>query len=152
MHIQANLTPSASPADLEALLRLLAEPGGNMDPINIEGVSGAHVETGGKIVFSFDHDRRADVEALLSGYKDLEIIEGDLGRINDAPHLVGDDSELYVRVLDGNTPGQLLAAVSGASSTNLQNSRLIRHLLVGQETGGQQRWYVQIRFQEVKHP
>ena len=152
MHIQAKATPTASPADLEALLAKLAEPGNGMDPINVEGVSGSHLETGGQLVFSFDHDRLADVRALLGDYKDLEIVEGDLGKVGDPPHLVGSDQELYVRVLDGNTPGQLLAAVRGASSTNLQSHRLIRHVVVGQETQAPNRWYVQIRFQEVKHP
>jgi hypothetical protein len=149
MHVQAKATPATSPADLEALLRLLADPPG-MDPINIEGVSGSHIETGGQFVFSFDHDRRADVETLLANYKDLEIIEGKLDQVDDPPTAVGGDDELLVRTLSANTPGALLAAIEGASSANLPSNRLLRHVLIGQETQDPHRFYVQIRFQEVK--
>jgi hypothetical protein len=150
MHIQASTTSSASPADLEKLLRLLAEPPGGQDPINIEGVSGAHIETGGKFVFSFDHDRRADVEAILADYRDLEIVEGNFDLVESPPSLVANDDELHVRVLEANTPGALLAAIQGASSVNLPSNRLVRHVLIGQETQEPHRFYVQIRFQEVK--
>lgn len=151
MHIQAKTTPAASPADLAALLDRLANPPPGIDPINIEGVSGAHLETGGQFVFSFDHDRRADVEAVLDGYHDLEIVEGNLDLIEDDPHEVADDQELHVRVLRANTPGALLEAIQGAALINLPSSRLVRHIVIGQETQAPNRFYVQVRFQEVKH-
>ena len=151
MHVQARLTVVASPAGLEAMLTRISAPTDGTPPINIEGVSGGPVETGGEFVFSFDHDRVDDVVRLLGDYKHLEIIQGDFARRNDAAHAVASDAELHVRVLDGNAPGTLLAAIQGASAANLGNHRLIRHVVIGQETQPDHRFYVQITFQEVKH-
>ena len=72
MHIQAKTTPAASPADLAALARPAREsPPGSTD--QHRGRDAAPLETGGQFVFSFDHDRRADVEAVLDGYHDPSV-------------------------------------------------------------------------------
>ena len=152
MHIQARLTGAASPADLTALLDRLAEPSNGSDPINIEGVAGDHLETGGKFIFAFDHDRVDDVRAVLAAYKDLEIVEGDLALIDAPASTVGGDDELHVRVLGGNSPGQLRAAIRDAAAANIVDNRLVKHVLIGQETQAPNRFYVQVTFQEVRHP
>ena len=148
MHIQARVTPAASPPDVVTFVQILSEPEtppgqSTRVPINIEGVSGSGLETGGQIVFSFDHDREADVRAWLeeAGYRDLTFRNAD------------DDEIAWVELSD-NTPGQLLQAIRGASTDNLPSGKLIKDVLIGQETvpagAPAGRFYVQIAFQEVK--
>ena len=148
MHIQARVTPAASPPDLVTFVQVLSEPetppgGPTRLAINIEGISGSDLETGGQIVFSFDHDREDDVRAWLeeAGYRDIEFRNADLGEI------------AWVE-LTGNTPGQLLQAIRAASTDNLPNGKLIKDVVIGQETvpngAPAGRFYVQIAFQEVK--
>lgn len=148
MHIQARVTPAASPPDLVKFVQILSEPEtppgqpGRL-PINIEGVTGSDLETGGQIVLSFDHDRVDDVRAWLreAGYRDVEFRNAD------------DDEIVWVELSD-NTPGQLLQAIRGASTDNLPSGKLIKDVLIGQETvpdgAPAGRFYVQIAFQEVK--
>jgi hypothetical protein len=145
MHIQAKATPAASPPDLERFVRTLSEPtqpdpaNPTRTPINIEGVAGAALETGGQIVFAPEHDREGDVIEWLqeAGYQDIELLNADNG-------------DFFVKELDGgNTPGQLLTAIAEATTQNLAAGRLIKYVLIGQDsTSGQH--YVQISFQEVK--
>lgn len=148
MHIQARVTPAASPPDLVKFVQILSEPETppgepTRVPINIEGVSGSDLETGGQIVLSFDHDREADVRAWLdeAGYRDVTFRNAD------------DDEIAWVELSD-NTPGQLLDAIRSASISNLPNGKLIKDVLIGQETvaagAPAGRFYVQISFQEVK--
>lgn len=149
MHIQARVTPAASPPDLVTFVKVLSEPETpphEPDPrvaINIEGVSGSDLETGGQIVLSFDHDRVDDVAAWLeeAGYRDVEFRNAD------------DDEIVWVELTD-NTPGQLLQAIRGASTDNLPSGKLIKDVLIGQETvpdgAPAGRFYVQIAFQEIK--
>ena len=149
MHIQARVTPAASPPDLVKFVQILSEPETPPSepyprvPINIEGVSGSDLETGGQIVFSFDHDREKDVRAWLeeAGYRDVTFRNAD------------DDEIAWVELSD-NTPGQLLQAIRGASIDNLPNGKLIKDVVIGQETvptgAPAGRFYVQIAFQEVK--
>jgi hypothetical protein len=157
MHIQAKAAPKASPPDLEAFLAVLSEPvtpPGEPDPrqpINIEGVSGHDLELGGDIVFSFDHDRRDDVEAWLAqaGYA-VEFFEGDMDEIENPDQVVTDDSRLAVLVVEADATGSLLAAVRSLGAANLPSGRVIRHIVVGRETQVDKRTFVQIAFQEVK--
>lgn len=148
MHIQARVTPAASPPDLVAFVKVLSEPETPPNqparvPINIEGVSGSDLETGGQIILSFDHDRVSDVAAWLeeAGYRDVEFRNAD-------------DEEIAWVELSDNTPGQLLEAIRGASTDNLPSGKLIKDVLIGQETvpdgAPAGRFYVQIAFQEVK--
>jgi hypothetical protein len=156
MHIQAKATPKASPADLETFLAVLSEPvtppgQPTRDPINIEGVSGDDLELGGQFIFSFDHDRKDDVEAWLDEKRyRVEFFEGDMNAITNGDQVVDDDTRLAVFVLDGNAPGTLLAAIRSLGAANLPSGRVIRHMVIGQETQVDQRFYVQIAFQEVK--
>lgn len=151
MHIQAKATPSASPPDLETFLAIMSEPGPGREPINIEGVSGDDLETGGQVIFSFDHDRVADVEQWLTdaGYK-VQFFEGDMGQIDNPDQVVDDDVRIAVLVLPDLGPGALLAAVRGLGRANLPNRRVIRHIVVGRETQAPNRTYVQIAFLQTK--
>ncbi len=144
MHIQAKAKIAASPPDLEKFVRTLSEPetpSGEPTrlPINIEGVGGTELETGGDFIFSFDHDRVDDLLKFLSdaGYDEPEIRNADNG-------------DFFLQPLDANAPGQLLAAIQAATVQNLSEGRLIKHVVIGQETQDDHRFYVQIAFQEVK--
>ena len=107
-------------------------------PINIEGVAGGGLETGGELVFAPEHDREGDVIEWLeeAGYRNITILNADNG-------------DFFVKVLDGNTPGQLLTAIAEATTQNLAAGRLIKYVLIGQDTATDAH-YVQISFQEVK--
>jgi hypothetical protein len=145
MHIQAKATPAASPPDLERFVRVLSEPtqpdpqNPTRSPINIEGVAGGGLELGGEFVFAPEHDREGDVREWLeeAGYTNIQLLDANNG-------------DFFVKVLDGNNPGQLLSAIAEATTQNLAAGRLIKYVLIGQETTGQNRHYVQISFQEVK--
>jgi hypothetical protein len=140
MHVQARATPATSPADVEAFLKVLSEPEGLTDegrprePINIEGVTGTDLEGKGKIVFSFDHDREADVARWLreAGYKDVTFLNADEGQI-------------FWAELSGNAPGQLLDAIRAGKGAN--SGKRIRDVLIGQETQKPNRFYVHISFE-----
>ncbi len=87
----------------------------------------------------------------IGDYKGFEIVTGNLDLIEQPPSAVADDDELHVRVLGGNRPGELRRAIQDAADINLANHRVIRNVVIGQETGGD-RFYVQITFKEVRHP
>ena len=142
MHIQAKATPAASPPDLDGFLSPISAPQ-ETDPtrtaINLEGISGDHMETGGEVYFTFDHDREADVRAWLEEkqYTKVEFMDRDAG-------------DFFQQVLDSNEPGQLLRAIREATTQNLAAGRIIKNVLIGQETQAPNRFYVNITFQEVK--
>jgi hypothetical protein len=144
MHIQAKAHPAASPPDLDRFVRTLSEPtqpdpaNPTRTPINIEGVAGGDLETGGEIVFAPEHGREGDVVEWLeeAGYRNVEILNADNG-------------DFFVKILDGNSPGQLLTAIAEATTQNLAAGRLIKYVLIGQDTATDAH-YVQISFQEVK--
>jgi hypothetical protein len=143
MHIQAKARPVASPPDLDGFFTPISAPeppagGPPRAPVNIEGVSGDHMETGGELYFTFDHDRRDDVAAWLKekGYEDIVFMER--------------DTDFFQAELSANEPGQLLAAIREATSRNLASGRIIKNVLIGQETQSPNRFYVNISFQEVK--
>ena len=151
MHIQAKATPAASPPDLETFLAILSEPGQGRDPINIEGVSGDDLESGGQVIFSFDHDRKPNVKDWLEekGYR-VEFFEGNMLQIENPDQVVDSDARIAVLVLPNVGPGALLAAVRGLGRANLPNRRVIRHIVVGRETQQPNRTYVQIAFLQTK--
>jgi hypothetical protein len=143
MHIQAKAKAAKSPPDLEAFFKVLSDPeapGGQppREPINIEGVAGDDLETSGYVTFTFDHDRLADVQAWLTEaeYQDVTFTDTEQG-------------EHFQRIA-ANEPGQLLAAIRDATTQNLAAGRLIKTVLIGQETRAPNRFYVNIAFQEVK--
>ena len=144
MHVQARATPSASPRDVEAFLKVISEPDGSTEdgqrrkPINIEGVTGADLENeedGRQIVFSFDHDREADVRAWLAeaNYQDVTFLNSDEG-------------QMFWAELGGNSPGQLIDKIRAAKAAN--PDRRIKDVLIGQETQAPNRFYVHVTFEE----
>ncbi len=144
MHIQAKARPKASPPDLDGFFSPLSAPDDNVagrQRINIEGISGDYLETGGELFFTFDHDREDDVRRWLEekGYTEIEFLERDAG-------------DFFQAELPANEPGHLLGAIRAATSQNLAEGRLIRNVLIGQETQAPNRFYVNITFQEVKRP
>lgn len=152
MHIQAKATPAASAPDLERYVRTLSEPNQPdpahpRAPINIEGVTGRDLETGGEFVYSFDHDRLDELIEWLreAGYDAPTFLTGVDPTKDGAPQ----NSELFVQVLPANEPGQLLRAISEATAANLSEGRIIKDVLIGQQTATNIT-YVQISFQEVK--
>lgn len=143
MHIQARATPAASPPDLDGFFTPLSAPDDNVagrQRINIEGISGDYLETGGELFFTFDHDRVDDVRDWLEekGYTNIAFLERDV--------------DFFQAELPANEPGHLLEAIRAATSQNLAKGRLIRNVLIGQESQAPNRFYVNITFQEVKLP
>ena len=141
MHVQARAVPATSPADVEAFLKVLSEPEtpageDERKPINIEGVTGADLENGGRIVFSFDHDRVDDVRTWLrdAGYQEVEFLNAD-------------DNEFFWAELGGNAPGQLLNAIRSGKGVN--SGKRIKDVLIGQETQSPNRFYVHVTFEDV---
>ena len=140
MHVQARARTSASPEDVEAFLKVLSEPeaptdGEPREAINIEGVTGTDLEDGGRIVFSFDHDREADVRAWLkeAGYHEVEFLNADAG-------------EIFWQELGGNAPGQLLNAIRAGKAVPSNTGKRVRDVLIGQETQEPHRFYVHVSF------
>jgi hypothetical protein len=149
MHVQARATPAASPRSVEAFLKVLSEPEGltgdgqPRKPINIEGVTGTNLEKeddegndpeARRIVFSFDHDRAADVQDWLTevGYTDVTFLY--------AP------AQIFTTELGGNEPGQLLKAIRAGKAAN--PDKRIRDVLIGQATQDPYPFYVQISWME----
>ena len=142
MHVQARAKPAASPADVEAFLKVLSEPEPSIDgqprePINIDGVTGADLEHGGQIVISFDHDRLADVQAWLdeAKYKDIEFLNAE-------------DGQFFWAELGGNEPGQLLNAIRAGKAAPNNSRKRIKDVLIGQETQPPHRFYVHVSFED----
>ena len=146
MHVQAKAAPSASPADLAEFLKVLAaNRDTDRDAINIEGVSGAALESGGEFVFTVTHGRARDAHDRLTEarYKvrwcwDLysETIPPDDGSGGFA---VPDDD-------DPNQPGVLLGIVRRAKEAGVAGGRAIDTVLIGAFTNDPGRFFVQVTF------
>ena len=140
MHAQARAKPAASPPDLEAFIRVLAEPtqpdpaNPTRTPINIEGVTGTDYELGGEFVFFVEHGREGDAKEWLE----------------EAGYRVTFDEDIHAVEISGNQPGQLLAIIREASGPNLTQGKVIRDVLIGEFTGDPGHFCVQIKFQEIK--
>ena len=133
MHIQAKSRAALSPSDLAAFLAVLGDPA-NGDPINIEGVAGSSLETGGDFTFSLPHDRHD---------------EG-VERLRNAGYKVEESNDLYAEEVDGNpnTPGVLWAIIQRAKESPEAHGRAIQDVLVGMTTHGQPKVYIQVSFSE----
>lgn len=138
MHAQAKSVTALSPADLAAFLAVLADPV-HGDPINIEGVAGSGLETGGTFAFSLPHDRQNEA----------------ISRLNSAGYEVEVTEDLYAEEIpvelrlgqeDPNQPGRLWAIVQNAKNSAEANGRPIHEVLVGAVTGEPGRFYVQVTF------
>jgi hypothetical protein len=142
MHSQARAEPTASPPDLEAFIRVLAEPtqpdpqNPTRQPINIEGVTGTDYELGGQFVFAVEHGREADAQAWLE----------------EAGYRVEFSEDIHAVELAANRPGQLLEVIRDASGPNLLEGRVIRDILIGELTGSPGQFYVQIKYKEITRP
>jgi hypothetical protein len=138
MHIQAKSNVAASPADLAAFLEVLARDEGS-GPINIEGVTGSGVETGGGLVFTMAHHQH----------------EEGVQRLRDAGYTVDETVDLYaeevvvppeVSIKDPNRAGVLLQIVLNARASSIANGRPIDQVLFAARTGMRGRYYVQVTF------
>ena len=147
MHVQAKAAPTASPADLAAFLQVLAENRDtDRDAINVEGVTGAAIEHGGKFVFTVTegrareaHDRLTEADYRVEWTWDLyaERIPPEAGSGGD---IVSDDE-------DPNQPGVLLAVVRRAKESQLAAGRDIDTVLIGAVTNESGQFYVQVTFE-----
>jgi hypothetical protein len=140
MHAQAKSDTSASPPDLEKFLKVLAEPtqpdpqNPTRTPINIEGITGTDYELGGEFVFSVEHGREADAQAWLE----------------EAGYTVEFDEDIVSVDFQGNGPGKLHEIVREHSGSQLNNGKVVKHVLFGEFTGDPGHYYVQIKFKEVR--
>jgi hypothetical protein len=139
MHIQAKSKAAKSPADLVAFLEVLANADPGDVPINVEGVTGAGLETGGGIVFAMSHDQH----------------DQGVARLIDAGYEVEENTDLYAEEIvvpprvgleDWNQPGVLLRIIENAKASPVANGRPIDTILVGARTGEPGRFYVQVSF------
>jgi hypothetical protein len=114
MHLQIRLNPTASPPDVELLLRRLAEA-----DVNLVAVGGSNVEFGGEFAFVPEDGQEDRAEEVLKGFEyEYRVLHVDT------------DPELQLCLVD-NTAGALHACLAGVSATNLDQGRIIRDLLVG---------------------
>ena len=144
MHVQARATPSASEADLEPFLKLLAKVPGTDDPhsdeINIEGVSGGGIESraDGKFVFAVEDGREGDCHDRLSPHYTVEWTTD----LYDEPIDPGQAS-------DPNRPGVLLAVLRNARRTRGEGrSRKVDGVLIGAFTGKANHFFAQVTFED----
>ncbi len=146
MHVQARAKTAASPEDLEKFLTWISDPEQleGRPAVNVEGVSGSHVEHDGEFVFSFDHDRVDEVRHQLRDYNPT-FLYGVMDSDEDLPP--DRDGTIFWARLAENTPGQLLAAIQAARNSDIGRDKEIRDVMIGQETGGSQ-FYVQITFED----
>jgi hypothetical protein len=137
MHIQAKSTTAHSPADLAAFLEVLARHEGS-GPINVEGVTGCGVETGGGIAFALHHDQH----------------EEGVQRLRDAGYTVEETEDLYFEEIPGaqlgmqdpNQHGVLLRIIQNAKTSQIAAGRPIDTVLIAAQTGSPGKFYVQVTF------
>jgi hypothetical protein len=118
MHKQIRVVPARSPADLQALLEVLATAG-----INIEAAGGSNVEQGGEFAFSVSHGQEADAIARLreADYQPRELEE----------FVESEDGAAITWCLMTDEPGQLLACVTSVTVANAAAGRVIKDLSIG---------------------
>ena len=145
MHVQARSDTSASPADLAKFLQwLAADQASGRDAINVEGVSGAAIEHGGRIVFAVTNGREGDCHDRLTeaGYHvewttDLYHERIPRGRGHGGP----------MDVEDPNQPGVLLGIVQRAMDSPTADGRNIDTVLIGAFTKKPGRFFAQVTFE-----
>lgn len=146
MHKQVRVAPRTSPADLERLLRRLAEVAleGDeiLDPehpfgVNIVAAGGSRIELGGKFAFAVDHHHQAAAERALDegGYRGKYEVITAAKRDEDGP--------LRMDWLV-NEPGALADYVAWVRADNSGKDRSIKDILVGVERDDDNRVPVQI--------
>jgi hypothetical protein len=146
MHKQVRVAPRTSPADLERLLRTLAEvtlEGDEiLDPdhpvgVNIVAAGGSRIELGGRFAFAVDHRHQAAAERALdnSDYRDKYNVFTAADRT--------EDGRLRMDWLV-DEPGALAEYVAWVRSDNQGKNRSIKDILVGVQRDDQGRVPVQI--------
>ena len=114
MHKQFRLVPSASPPDVEKLLRRLKDGG-----VNLGGAGGSNLEYGGEFAFGVEDGLEDQTIAVLEEHHyRYRIYEFNV------------DPELTVCWLE-NRVGALHECISGVASANLESGRIIRDILIG---------------------
>lgn len=144
MHVQARASTAASPADLAAFLQQLApNEDEGLDAINVEGVGGAGIETGGMVVFAVENGREGEAHDRLSakGYKCQWTTELYHERIPRS-HSAGGG-----RADDPNQPGVLLGIVQRAKESDIAAGRNIDTVLIGAFTKKAGRFFAQVTFE-----
>jgi hypothetical protein len=145
MHVQARAAPKASEADLSLFLqRLAADELAGLDDINVEGVSGAGVETGGQVVFAVENGREGDAHDRLSakGYHcewTTELYHERIPRNHSGGG--GGDSD------DPNQPGVLAGIVQRAKASDVAAGRNIDTVLIGAFSRKPGRFFAQVTFE-----
>ena len=108
MHQQIRTVPKLSPPNLAAFLKVLADA-----DINIGGASGSNVESGGEFAFAVeDGQEQAAMDALFAAKYKPRLVKPKVCLLED-------------------TPGQLLACITGAIEANQGSGRVIKDILVG---------------------
>jgi len=148
MHIQARAQPQKSPPDVVEFLRVLAgrrQPG--EEPINIEGVTGSHVEHGGHLVFAVTHGRENEAHQRLKddGYRcqwtnDLYAEKIPPDPSDQASNLTANDEP------DPNQPGVLLGILERARDSGIAAGRPVDEILLGAFTDEAGRFFAQVTF------
>ena len=114
MHKQFRLVPSASPPDVEKLLRRLREAG-----VNLGGAGGSNVEYGGEFAFGVQDGQEDGAIAVLEEHSyRYRMYEFEV------------DPELTVCWLEHRV-GALHDCITGVASANLESGRIIRDILIG---------------------
>jgi hypothetical protein len=139
MHIQAKAAPARSPADLAEFLRVLAASDrSDRDAINIEGVTGAALESGGHLVFTVAHDREQEAHDWLTDERYTCSWTKDLYHETIPPEQVVEP--------DPNQPGVLAGIVQRAKDSSIADNREIDTVLLGAFTDEPGHFYVQVTF------
>ena len=145
MHIQARAQPQKSPPDVVEFLRVLSGPDGDVDPINIEGVTGSRVEHGGHLVFAVTHGREHEAHDRLGGVGYRCQWTSDLYAEKIPPE--PSEEELNVgEEPDPNQPGVLVAILERAKASGIAAGRPVDQILLGAFTDEPGRFFAQVTF------
>jgi hypothetical protein len=145
MHVQARADPSTSPADLALFLQqLAADDEAGLDAINVEGVSGAGVETGGRVVFAVTNGREGDCHDRLTSKGYHVEWTTDLYHERIPPN---NEAQLRAAGGDPNQPGVLLGIVRRAKDSEVARGRNIDTILIGAFTKKPGRFFAQVTFE-----
>ncbi len=139
MHIQVRSKPTASPADLEKLLRLIASNG-----INLVSAGGSNLELDGEFAFSVHDDDEEGGDVNLEKLRAL---------LDEAGYPY-QEVEPYVCWMD-DRPGELHRCVAEASEQNLKTGRVIKDIAIGPPRKGRvpvQIYSVEVRAQANTEP
>lgn len=132
MHQQIRAMPKSSAADVEKLLRRLAEAG-----INIAAAGGSDLEFGGEFAFAVDDGSEDAAIKVLDQFK--------------YPYrVIGEGDPSLTTCWMENRPGALHRCIAGVAEANLKSGRIIRDLIIGVPDG--KGVPVQIYSEEVRTP